>query len=193
MTAGSLIVLFQSFFASARTRLGFNPTRPPDRSTGDPDEDVFERLRLVPGVELGRCSKRQQLAVVDYPDPITELLRLLHIVGRQQDCLAPALQFPDVVPNCVAGLRVHGHRGFVEEEELRVLYERHRDAHPPLHPPTVPADSSPCIISQSHLTYHIVDLRLQRSAPKGVEFTEKRYVLSPRQEWIDRSLLRGEP
>ncbi len=74
-----------------------------------------------------------ELAVVDDADSVGEGLRLLYVVGGQDDRPTPLLEPPDEVPSGPPGLGVHAHGGLVEEGDLWVVDEGHGEAGPPDH------------------------------------------------------------
>ncbi len=73
-------------------------------------------------------------AVVHDDEPVAELLGLVHVVRRDDERDALALEAVEPVPQHVPGLRVQAGRGLVEEEDLGVVDERPRDGEPALHP-----------------------------------------------------------
>ncbi len=65
-------------------------------------------------------------------DPVGEALRLVHVVGGQEDGLAEVAQSGDHAPRLAARRRVEAGRRLVEEEQVRVADQRHADVEPPL-------------------------------------------------------------
>src|SRR5207248_4692179 len=69
-------------------------------------------------------------AVLDDRDPVAERLRLVEIVGREEQRLAELLQPPDRGPGGSPRGRVEAGRGLVEEDQLGVTDEREREVEP---------------------------------------------------------------
>ena len=67
-------------------------------------------------------------AAVHDRDAIAELLRLLHVVGRQHDGVAPVAKRAHEAPQVAARLRVEAGGRLVEEQDARIVDERRRDA-----------------------------------------------------------------
>ena len=70
------------------------------------------------------------LAVVDDRDPLAEGVGLLHVVRREEDRLALAVEVAEDLPEVDAGLRVDARGRLVEEEHARPVRERARDHQP---------------------------------------------------------------
>ncbi len=70
--------------------------------------------------ELCRGALRDDEAVAQDREPVGEVLRLVHVVGRQQHRLAEVAQALDHVPRVAARLRVEAGRRLVEEHEVGV-------------------------------------------------------------------------
>ena len=97
---------------------------------GDGAQHLFRQLRLagelddVRGVQridqLARRAERDHLAVVDDGDAVAEALRLVHVVGGEQDRAAAGAELDHLVPELDAALRVEAGRRLVQEEHLRV-------------------------------------------------------------------------
>ena len=69
-------------------------------------------------------------AVLDDRDAVGERLRLVEVVGGQQDRLAELLEPVDDAPGGAAGGGVEAGGGLVEEDELGVADEREREVEP---------------------------------------------------------------
>ena len=83
-------------------------------------------------LELCRSALGDNRAIVDDEDPITERIRLIHVVGGQKH-RGPQLiaQLADVGPEVGAALRIEPGRGFVEEHQLGLVDQAHHDIEPP--------------------------------------------------------------
>ena len=70
--------------------------------------------------------QRDDVAVVHDGDAIAQLLRLIHVVRRQHDRPALALEGDDQIPQLAPGLRIEAGRRLVEEDQLGIADERAR-------------------------------------------------------------------
>jgi hypothetical protein len=68
--------------------------------------------------------------LADQNDPIGERIGLIQVMRGEQDGTTGRRQLPHRAPERVPGLDVHRDRRFVEDENVRVGNERHREAHP---------------------------------------------------------------
>ncbi len=67
-------------------------------------------------------------------EPVAQLLRLVHVVGRQDERHAALLESVEAIPEQVARLRVEAGRRLVEEQQLGLVDERAGDRQAALHP-----------------------------------------------------------
>jgi len=72
--------------------------------------------------------------VVHDGDPLAEPVRLLHVVGREQDRLAVAVQLAEQVPQRQPALRIEPGRRLVQEQHRRAVEDRARHHQPLRHP-----------------------------------------------------------
>jgi hypothetical protein len=108
---------------------------------------------------------RHDAPLVDDDQAVAQLLGLIHVVRREQQCRALLLQPEQPVPQDVPRLRVEPRRRLVEQQDAGVVDERARDGKAALHPPG-----------------QIVDLAL---APVG-ELCELEQFVSARAEVFER-------
>ena len=91
-------------------------------------------LVAEPPDQLGRPALLDDAALVDDRDAVAHVLRLLEVVGAQDDRHAVALsQRADDLPEVAAGDRVEAERRLVEEHHLRVGEQGAGDLQPPAH------------------------------------------------------------
>jgi hypothetical protein len=83
---------------------------------------------------LPRRAARDDLAALHDDQPVAELRRFLHVVGRQHERLPLGRELAQAIPNEVARLGIQARRGLVEDDDLGIVDERARDEEPPLHP-----------------------------------------------------------
>ena len=98
---------------------------------------VRDRVHARPpdlGLQVGGRPLRDDLPLVDDPDPVGEDVGLLEVLRREEDrdaVLAPEQRnlFPERRP----ALRVEAGRRLVEEEDPRAVHERQREIEATLH------------------------------------------------------------
>jgi hypothetical protein len=110
--------------------------------TDDGEEDVLERRLLFDVFDLGGREQLPELgesAVHDDPtpvedrDPIGEVFGLVQIVRREPHRRAVLGEFLDGPPHLDARLGVEPGRRLVEEDDLRIPDEAHRDVEASAH------------------------------------------------------------
>ena len=74
--------------------------------------------------QLARRAERDHLAVIDDRDAIAQPFGLVHVVRRQQNGAAGALELLDQIPELAPRLRVEAGRRLVEEQQVGVADER---------------------------------------------------------------------
>src|SRR5262245_59034430 len=79
--------------------------------------DLLQAVGAVAVLETGGRVAGDDPAPPDQGDLLAERLRLLEIVGRQQDRGATFVQAADVAPELVAQLEVDARGGLVEDDE----------------------------------------------------------------------------
>src|ERR1700730_18128570 len=92
-------------------------------AAGDP---VVGRARA----ELARRSDREDTPVLDDRHAVGQLLRLVEVVGREQDRLAEIAQAAHRLPGAAPRLGVKAGRRLVQEDQLRVADEGEREVEP---------------------------------------------------------------
>ena len=75
-------------------------------------------------LEFSGRSEREDPAVVHDRDPVTQAVRLLHVVRGQQDGLPGPVELAEHVPQRQPTLRVKAGGGLVEEEHRRAVEDR---------------------------------------------------------------------
>ena len=88
----------------------------------------------VLGDECARAALGDDPAVVHDDEPVAQLLGLVHVVRRDDEGDALALEPEQPVPQHVSRLRVEPGGRLVEEQHLGVVHEAARDGEPALHP-----------------------------------------------------------
>jgi hypothetical protein len=75
-------------------------------------------------LELSGRAEGKHLAVVENGDSLAECIRLLHVVGGEEDGEPVAVEIAENAPEIVAGLGIEPRGRLVEEEHLWVVGER---------------------------------------------------------------------
>ena len=90
-------------------------------------------LRGVLLDQAPRAAFGDDLRLVHDDEAIAQLLRLVHVVGRQDERHAALLEPVQAVPQQVPRLRVQAGRRLVEEQDRRLVDERAGDRESALH------------------------------------------------------------
>ena len=94
-------------------------------------------------LQRGRRPLRDDLAVVDDPDPIGERIGLLEVLrGEKHGDPVLAGEPRDLLPEGGPALRIEPRGRLVEEQDPRPVDESERKIEPALHPAGVAADPS---------------------------------------------------
>ncbi len=121
-------------------------------------------------------------------DDVAEVVRLFHVVRRQQDRPALGLDGPEQLPEVVAGLRIEAGRRLVEEQDARVVGEGDREQQA-LHLPA----GELAVVAVGDLLERAGHDQLVDVAPPRVQAREQRERLAHRQEVLEGRLLELDP
>ena len=149
---------------------------------GDP-----ARLGVAVAEVLGRPA-RDHLAAGDDRDPVGEALRLVHVVGGEEDGLAEVAQGGDRLPGLAPRLRVEAGGRLVEEEQLRIADQRHADVEAALLPAGELAGARVRLALEADRVDHLLD----RSRP-AVVAGEQRERLGDGQVGVEAAALQDDP
>ena len=97
------------------------PVEPPVGGP-DPDDPLAGRA-----LHLTERARQDEAAAVDDGDRVTELLDLVHLVGREDDRSASGVQLKERLFQEVRIDRIETREGLIEEEDLRVMKDRGDD------------------------------------------------------------------
>src|SRR5690606_3535159 len=87
----------------------------------------------VPADQRVRRAAIENAAVIDDHDVVAQALRLVHVVGGEQQRLALALEIEQALPDHYPGLRVEAGGRLVEDDQAGVTYQGAGDDQAPLH------------------------------------------------------------
>src|SRR4051794_2282954 len=132
-------------------------------------EAVADRRRQAVAVAevLGRAAG-DYLAARDDRHPVGETLRLVHVVGGEEDGLAEVAQTGDRIPGVAAGGGVEAGGRLVEEEQLGVADQGHADVETALLATREAARAGIGLAAQADQLDHLVD-RPRRAVVAGIE------------------------
>jgi len=94
-------------------------------------DDLFRRELLD---QLSRRPLGRKAAFVHHDQSVAELLRLVHVMGGDDEGDPFLLEAVETVPQQVPGLRIETRRGLVQDEEIRVGDQGTGDRQSALHP-----------------------------------------------------------
>ena len=101
---------------------------------GEPEPDMAAGDLVL---ELGGSALRDQVALVEYRDPVGELIGFLEVLGGEEDGDAIGHQLADDFAHRATAARIQSRRRLVQENDLRVADERHRQVQLPAHAPGI--------------------------------------------------------
>src|SRR6266705_2328039 len=158
---------------------------------GDPDCDD---VRADRGLQLRGTSLGDDLAQVDNRDALAQLVRLLHVLGRQEDrhVLLP-VKATEVLPHRGPRLRVETRRGLVQEQDSRVMNEPGTQVESPPHPAGVRVRPAVRGILQLQDIEDLLDALLNERIGHVIEPPNQPEVLAARKFSVDPDRLSRIP
>src|SRR5438552_1395108 len=150
---------------------------------GNPDRDD---VRADRGLQLRGTSFGDDLAQVDNRDALAELVRLFHVLGREEDrhLLFP-VEATQVLPHRGPRLRVEARRGLVQEQNSRVVHEPGTQVEPPPHPARVRVRAAVRSIFQLQDIEELLDALVHKRAGHVIKPTYQPEVLPSGEFSID--------
>src|SRR2546427_2613064 len=144
----------------------------------DPDRDD---VRADRGLQLRGTSLGDNLAQVDDRDALAELVRLFHVLGRQEDrhVLLP-VKATQILPHRDPRLRVEAGRGLVQEQDSRVVHEAGTQVEPPPHPARVRVGPAVRGVLQLQDIEELLDALLNERVGHVIEPPDQPEVLAAR-------------
>src|ERR1035441_8582607 len=132
-------------------------------AAGIVNEDVIQRVTVAAqrGLEFFTGAKRIQFAQVHNRDAITIALRLLQVMGREeQRCAIVGPQINEMFPNSVARNGVQPNRRLIQEEHPRPMQRGLGDFKAADHAAGVLPHQAAAVGSQAHELQCLADARL---------------------------------
>src|SRR5690242_20150997 len=130
-----------------------------------------------------------ELAVVDDADPVAQPFGLFHVVRGVQHGHPGAGQPFHALQDRVPALRVDPDRGFVQDQQLRLVQQADADVETPLHPAGVLLDLVAGPVGQAGQVEHLVGAASRPRGRHAVEPGEEHEVLAARQVRVDGQVL----
>ena len=125
--------------------------------------------------------------------PVAEAFHLLHVVRGVEQRFSGATKQFDVVENGVPALRINPHRGFVEEQQLRVMHQRRRQIEASFHAPGEGLYAIARAGRQAHDFQHLAAASLERIARESLHGAEEAEVFERGDFAVEREILRDQP
>src|SRR5664280_3262606 len=141
--------------------------------------------------EFSPSSFSDEAAVVDDANPAADVFGLFHVVGCVEDCHATTTELLDSLKDRVTALGVYADRGFVEDEESRVVEESRANVEPSLHPAGKGINAIVRAVTQFAEFKYFGDSLAHDVGRKFVEPGDEAQVLARRQVRIERDVLRN--
>jgi hypothetical protein len=154
--------------------------------------DRRDRRAADLGLELGRRSLGDDLAPVDDPDPVGELLGLLEVLGGEEDGdPLVAREMRNLIPERGPALDVEAGGRLVEEQNPGPVQEREREIEAALHPARVADDLAIGRLAQADALDQLVAATPALALRDPVQGSLEAHVLARGQLRVERRLLEG--
>ena len=160
------------------------------RRSGEPQLDAVEFTHARDQFLL--CANGDKLAMVHDAHVVGQFLRFFHVVCGVQDSHPLVAKLLDVVQDRPAALRVDADRGFVHDDQCRLVEQRDGDVHAALHAARVRTDPFLLTVCEPDDLQDLVDTTNQRCAAKALHLPPEQQVLARRQITVERNLLRDD-
>ena len=141
-------------------------------------------------LQRGRRSLRDDVAVVDDPDPVGEHVGFLQILSGQEDrhVLFPR-ESGHLGPERVAALWIEAGRRLVEEEDRGTVHEREGEVEPALHPAGVRLHLAAGRLGEADAFEQLAAALPPLGPRQTVQRALEAHVVVPAQEGVERGLL----
>ena len=131
-------------------------------------------------------------AVVEQRDPVGELVRLLQLLGGEQDGDAAGGQVADDLPHGPPAARVQSGRGLVQEDQPRVADQGHGQVEPPPHPARVGAGQLAGGVGEVELAEQVGRPAPPLGAAQVMQVGHQEQVLGAGEQVVDGGELAGD-
>ena len=162
--------------------LEVSPDRHPDL------EDVAAQLVL----ELVGSPLGDDAPVVDDDDLVRQMLRLLHVLGREEHRRPLGHQVLDELPEVVPRAGIEPGGGFVQEQDRRSADQAGGQVESSPHPPRVRLDRPVPGVGERHPLERLLGPSSVLPLVEVIEEPDEFEVLAPGEELIDAGILPGQ-
>ena len=143
-------------------------------------------------LELGGGALCDDHAGVHHDDPVREVLRLLHVLGRQQHRRAAGDEILDEAPHVVAGAGIQARGRLVQEQDPRAADQAGPDVKAAAHPARVGLDELLGGVGERETLEHLLGATAALGLAQLVEEPHELEVLAAGEQLVDRGELAGE-
>src|SRR5271169_5212674 len=151
----------------------------------------FNYLReLQTAQQLIKSADRDEFAFAQDSQAVAQPLRLFHVVRRIKDGVAVIAQAANDFQDLLTRLRVNARGRLVEQNELRLMYQRNREIQAALHAAGKYADLSVAVRIQAHQCQQLVGALAQVGLLHSINAPEKLQVLRRGKRRVKRYFLR---
>ena len=130
-------------------------------------------------------------AVVEHGDPVGELVGLVEVLRGEEDGDAAGDEIADHLPHRVTAARVQARGRLVEEDQLRVAHERHRQVEPAAHAAGVGGGRPVGGVAEVEAVEQLGGAPAARGAAEVVQVGHQDQVLAPGEQVVDGRELPG--
>ena len=143
-------------------------------------------------LELIGRALRDQPTVIEQRHAVGELIRLLQVVGREEDRDAPVDEIADDPPHGPAAARVESSGRLVQEDDPRVAHQGHRQIQPATLATGVRDGGSPALLLDVQPPEQLRDAAPALGPAQMVQICHEGQVLLAREEVVHGRRLTGD-
>ena len=138
--------------------------------------------------QLTGTVQRDHAPRLEHCDAAAQSLRLFQVMGGQQNCVALFVEFGDEMPQSLAQFNVDASGRFVEHDHGRLVHQRLRHQHAPLHAARKLAHIGVGLVGQAKAVEQFVDPCVVVPDAKVAGLDAQR--LTHVEEWVENQFLR---
>ncbi len=144
-------------------------------------------------LQLGRGALRHDPALVEHCDPIGELVRLVEILGGEQDGHPGRGELADDLPHGEAAAWVQAGGGLVQEDDPGLTDEGHGEIESPSHPARVGRQQLVGGVGEVELLQQFSDPPSSSLAAEVAKIGHQAQILGPGEQVVHGRELSGDP
>ena len=146
-----------------------------------------------PALQLGRSSFGDDPPLVEHRDPVGQLVRLVEVLGGEQDGDSVRGELADDLPHGEAAARVQAGGGLVQEDHPGLTDEGHGEVEPPSHPARVGRQRLVRGVGEVELLQQLGHPPLPGLAAEVAKVGHQPQVLGPGEQVVHGRELAGDP